>query len=146
MKILKSLSRNLIGSSTTINLFLFAVVGFYLNKIIKNFKGEDYFQNLSTFGSTLTSQESNTYADSLHVSMASVGTDFETIKDVFLNIKNQKNYNKVYNSFGTRGYVPVIGVGKSIGDFSKLNLNQWLYEELTREEFEFLKENYSIVF
>ncbi|MCD8408100.1 hypothetical protein LNI98_09500 [Tenacibaculum dicentrarchi] len=84
---------------------------------------------------TISDNQANQYADILHTAMGSLGTDFDLILSVFASLGGSKNnYYKVYNKFGDRGYIDVIGVGVDIGYPKMLNLTQWLVSELSESE------------
>lgn len=103
-------------------------------------KSSDSFSPVSSTN-PLTDLESSRYADELHVAMASMGTDFEVIKSVLSKL-NDSSYRQVYNSFGTRGYIDIIGSGTDLPLATQLNLTQWFKSELTSYQSEFIKNHY----
>ncbi|CAM1370025.1 hypothetical protein TPENAI_60772 [Tenacibaculum litopenaei] len=94
---------------------------------------EQQSATLNTSGSTITDNLANQYADTLHVAMASIGTQFSVVKNVFSEI-TESDYYKIHNKFGDRGYVDFLGVGIDILYPKLLNLKQWLDSELTSSE------------
>lgn len=102
-------------------------------KIIKFFSGDNYFQSLSSFGSTISDFDAQQIADGLHVAMGSTGTEFSDVKRLLKGL-SEKDYIKVYNKFETRGYIDILGVGTDLFGALQLNLTQWLHSELSDSE------------
>ena len=131
------------------NLVLVVVIVVFFNKILNFLKGssDDYSAELDESNSVLSSSSAQSLADALHLSMSGFGGgDYERILSLFDEIKTTSNYNKVFNSFGTRGYIPGLRVGKTIGNFSRLNLNQWLHSELNSEQVANLSDSYTFFY
>lgn len=72
------------------------------------------------------------FADTLHVAMVGLGTDFTSIKNVFAKINNQSDLFQLLKSFGTRGSYIDYGIYNALvfsGD-----LTRWLNDELSETE------------
>ena len=72
------------------------------------------------------------FADTLHVAMLGLGTDFTGVKKVFTKIKNQSDLFQLLKSFGTRGSYIDYGLYNALvfsGD-----LTRWLNDELSETE------------
>lgn len=88
----------------------------------------------SVVGSTITDQQANAFANGLYTAMAQLGTDEESIQNIFAQLKTQANYNKVSNAFGQRGYNITTGLGDDLLFNTPFNLGQWLRYELSSTE------------
>ena len=117
---------------------------YIIHLIFKNFKNGKPFIPVTTLGS-LSEIESRNYADSLHVAMGSMGTDFEVIVSVLSKL-NSSTYKQVYNSFNKRGYLDVLGVGIDVLYPKMLNLTQWLNSELSTSQRAVIVRDYPFVF
>lgn len=94
-------------------------------------------QLLDTNGSTITDLMALNYANKLDNAMIRMGTDEDAIEFVFDQLKNESDFNKVYNKFGLRQYSSTWG---NIGDPVTSNkrdliyiLNQELSESLIND-------------
>lgn len=125
-------------------LFPIAVILVVLYLIINKFRNGKAFVPVFTLG-ILSELEARNYADSLHVAMGSVGTDFLVIESVLSKL-NKDTYKQVYNAFSKRGYIDILGVGIDILFPKKLNLNQWFNSELSKEQRLKIIRDYPFVF
>ncbi|MFL0100170.1 hypothetical protein [Tenacibaculum maritimum] len=100
-------------------------------------QGIDY-KELDDSGAVISDTLATSIAESLHKSMAAWGgTDEDYIFNVFENITLQ-DFNKVYNAFGKRPYLNIVGVATTEGIGENIDLFGWLKYELTSSEFEYL--------
>ncbi|WP_299621075.1 hypothetical protein [uncultured Tenacibaculum sp.] len=129
--------------SKTVKIIL-ALLAFIFISLYFYFKGK--YSSFAPVSSTnpLTDLQASKYADELHVAMGSIGTDFNTIESVF-SVLDEDSYRQVYNVFGTRGYIDVLGSGTDLPGATQLNLTQWLKSELTSYEVDVVKKNYPFV-
>jgi hypothetical protein len=85
----------------------------------------------ATTAATYPNSQYQTWANQLETAMDDIGTDENTIISIFKNLKNNTDYLKLFQAFGTRkytgGYLP--GWANDSWD-----LGQWLVEELDSEE------------
>lgn len=103
-----------------------------------NSKDLNHTDKLDDSKSNLSDLQSLSYADSLYTAMADNGTDEESIDRIFKLIGNQYNFNKVFNSFKLRVYLPFAGEGNGVfGQY--YNLSFWLNNELTISDKKILK-------
>ncbi|WP_026777751.1 hypothetical protein [Polaribacter sp. Hel_I_88] len=99
--------------------------------ILKFFKKP--INKLSEIGSTISTDEANFIAQSLYNAMYNFGTDEAKIFDLLSNL-TKPNFNKIYNSFGTKYYNEETGsYGNPLLD-DNLDLWGWLNSELTGDE------------
>ncbi|WGH76139.1 hypothetical protein P8625_02935 [Tenacibaculum tangerinum] len=133
----------LIGGLLLLFILFFQYLKSFFNS--KKFGFDDYSNSLDENGATIDDSKAYRLADILHVSMASIGTDFESIK-IALSGLSPSDYAKVYNRFGTRGYIDIVGVGTNLPTATKLNLTQWFQSELTNYEILELKRLYPLIF
>lgn len=103
------------------------------------------------YGATITIQEAENKSTSLFSAMSDVGTDEYLVFEVLDSLKNVYDYNMVYNQFGLRKYVSVLGYGDRMPFFDYTNsfknphdLNFWLLNELTEKEISKYKEKFNI--
>ena len=90
-------------------------------------------EDLIVVNASISDNQAMQFADALHVAMGSMGTDFASIYNIFIQLTKQ-DYYKVHNKFSDRGYVDFLGVGIDIFYPKKLNLKQWLHSELSSKE------------
>ncbi|WP_440066683.1 hypothetical protein [Tenacibaculum discolor] len=129
-------------------LFLLLIVFFeYIKNMLSkgNIGFDDYSVTLDEKGASIDDAKANRIADSLHISMASIGTDYSRIK-MLLDGLSSSDFAKVYNRFGTRGYIDIIGVGTNVAGAAKFNLTQWFESELTHAQLRELKTLYPAIF
>lgn len=121
-------------SKYNFNILLITVIVFSLfkiwHKLFELFKPDNYFTKHNTSGSNISDATAQAYADSLHVSMGSLGTDENTIFNIIRKLDTQPNYNKVYNQFKLRKYIDTTGQGSELIGVP-FNLNQWLNSEIS---------------
>ena len=85
-------------------------------------------------GKGLTVQQAYALANSLYSAMNNIGgTDEDAIYGV-LKPLTPASFGAVYNAFGKRNYSRVFGEGGMPGLSDKLDLIQWLREEMTEDE------------
>lgn len=101
----------------------------FVKSLFFDLVGVQYSPPLDVGKGAISDNLAKQYASILYVAMGSVGTDFATILEVFKSI-NEQSYYKVYNAFGDKGYVDIVGVGIDILLPKKLNLIEWLRSEL----------------
>jgi len=133
----------LIGGFIILLIALFEYFKSLLNS--KNIGFDDYEVTLDAKGASISDDKSKRLADILHVAMGSMGTDFEAIK-ICLDGLTAPDFSKVHNSFGTRGYIDIIGVGTNVPTALKFNLTQWLESELTNSQKRELKRLHPAIF
>ncbi len=126
-------------------IFLLSIIAYILNKInigsLFDEKRKPVTSLLSTFGATITETQAKSYADSLYIYMADNGTEEEDVYSVLSKLKNQKDFNKVYNAFGKRLYIPFAGEGNGLfGNYYDLIF--WLNNEFLDREKDYIKENF----
>jgi len=95
--------------------------------------------------STIDLESANSYADQLFQAMANTGTKENEIYSVLERVKTKANYNKVYNAFGKRKYIPGFGVYDAFFG-NEHNLTIWLSSELNSSEQKKLNDLYPFVF
>ncbi|WP_271404999.1 hypothetical protein [Tenacibaculum soleae] len=110
----------------------------FVKSLLFNLVGVQYSPPLDVGNGAVSDNLAKQYASILYVAMGSIGTDFGAILEVFKSI-NEQSYYKVYNAFGDKGYMDVIGVGIDILWPKKLNLTEWLRSELTSNQLVELK-------
>ncbi|CAA0245479.1 hypothetical protein ACE1MK_07355 [Tenacibaculum maritimum] len=123
-------------------LFVFFFDSF--KRLGKWFSPDNYGVSLDDSKSIISDLKASSIADILHVSMASMGTDFVRIKDVLSGL-SVHDYAKVHNKFGVRGYIDSLGVGVDIPLSLRLNLTQWFESELSRSELFQLRSMYPFI-
>lgn len=91
--------------------------------------------------------KAESFADALYIAMHDDFTDWDSIKSVFEQI-DKEGYKQIFNVFGQRRYVNILGGHGTDVPFigQKLNLTQWLNYELWDSEKQTVNEllNYSI--
>lgn len=98
-------------------------------------------KSLPSKGATLSDGQANSYAERLYDAMRISGTDEEAIFAILKNLSTA-DYNKIYNAFGLRSYLPFLGESPFFvfkWGAKELSLTQWLVEELSSAEFAKLK-------
>ena len=87
----------------------------------------------SEFGSTISDSTANNYADQLQNAMGGLDQKEHVIFDVIKKLKTRANYNKVYNKFYLRPYIPLTGTYDEFFG-NDHNLTSWLFQELNSSE------------
>jgi hypothetical protein len=89
---------------------------------------------LRDVGKTFPVQKAKGLASSLYSAMnVATGTDEDAIYAI-LKPLSRADFGAVYNAFGKRNYSRFFGEGGIVGISDKLDLIQWLREELTDDE------------
>ena len=82
---------------------------------------------------TISDSTANNYADQLQTAMGGFGSDETLIFDIIKKLKTRANYNKVYNKFHLRPYMPTTGTYDEFFG-NQHNLTTWLSNELNSSE------------
>jgi len=128
-----------IGGSLIVGYFLYKGI----TKVGSTITGEPIDNQVngtggSSVGATISTTEANNYAQQLLDAFNSMypmyGTDDETVAAVFNKFKNEKDFIKVFNAFGTKDYngynSPPTGVWQYLDSYDKRDLVYWLKSEL----------------
>ena len=101
--------------------------------ILTMLKGRPFIA-LNSLGSSLTSVQAKSMADSFYSAMVGLGTDEVSIYKLFSGMKSQYDFNKVYNAFGKRQYSSTFGNGGDPVTSDNKDLIYWLNAELNYQE------------
>lgn len=101
------------------------------------------FEHLDESGSVIDDFDAKRIAEGLYSAMNEFGTDEDRI-NFYLSDLNKGDFGKVYNAFGLRVYSPLTSQGSTTG--VKLNLWEWLFEELSNDELNDLKQINPLIF
>lgn len=97
----------------------------------------------STSGAIITDTQAQSLAEDLYLAMNTAGwTDVEDIWRVFGKLKNEADWNKVYNKFGFRQYSTLFGNDGVPGIDGQRDLLVWLQSELSSSEWEQLTKDF----
>lgn len=125
--------------------FFFSYIKESTQRLIKWLNPDNYSSVKDDSKATISDYKAGAIADTLHVAMSSMGTDFVRIKQVLQGL-TVHDFAKVHNKFGIRGYIDTFGVGTDIPTSLRLNLTQWMESELNHEQFKELKKLHPTIF
>src|SRR5690606_24657183 len=100
-----------------------------------------------TSGATISNIKSKALADVLYEATANYtqmgfpATDEDAIYNVFSQLKNQSDFNKVYKDFGLRKYSKDFGTASGVVT-KEFDLIEILKYELNQNEIKYIRENY----
>ncbi|WP_034039765.1 hypothetical protein [Wocania ichthyoenteri] len=129
---------------------IYALLGFFVLKTLKEVlskPSEEKLKNdeelpVSNTKTTITNVQAQVIADNIYNASIESGTDEALLYAQFDKLKNQNDFNAVYNAFGKRQYSKFWG---NVGDpvtSDKHDMIAILTNELTTKEQEYLKNNY----
>jgi hypothetical protein len=123
---------------------LFAIIPIIVLSLISYFSKKGH-KKRDVVSASIDDDTANSYADQFQQAMGDTGTDEHAIFSLLENIKTEQNYNKVYNAFATRPYIPTFGVyDEFFGNHH--NLTIWLTSELGKHDQQKINELYPFVF
>lgn len=82
---------------------------------------------------TLSKTEAQGIANKMYQAMSGVGTDEDNLMEAFAKIKNEDDFNFVYNLFGKRQYSKFWGNDGDPASSDKLDLLEWLANDLSND-------------
>ena len=128
----------------------YALIGFLLlfaNKLFAQIKVDSIgvlkdSEKLNQNNATITETQAKVIAENFHTAVMGLGTDEDLIYEQLNKLKNQNDFNAVFNAFGKRQYSQTWG---NIGDpltSDKYDLLFILANELSSNEQQYIKETY----